>query len=72
MKVSTMLWPGPAILPLAEHEARHETGDARVDVDHGSAGEVEDLEPALEHALRVDVDRAHEPVRPQTQWATGA
>ena len=52
------------LLALAEQEARHESGDARVDMDDGSAGEVEDLERALEVALGVDVDRAHEAVRP--------
>ena len=51
------------LLALAEQEAGHESGDARVDMDDGSAGEVEDLEPALEVAFGVDVGRAHEAVR---------
>ncbi len=52
------------LLALAEQEARHQTGDARVDMDDRSAGEVENLEGALEVAFGVDVGRAHEPVRP--------
>ena len=50
------------ILALAEQEAGDESGDARVDMDDGSAGEIKDLEPALEIALGVDVDGAHEAV----------
>ena len=57
------MWPGPGSLRLPSRRQRHESGDARVDMDDGSSGEVEDLEPALEDALGVDVDGAHEPVR---------
>ena len=34
---------------LADHEAAHQAGDARIDVDHGAAGEVERA-PAPEQA----------------------
>ena len=74
MKVSTMLWPGPVVLALAEHDRAHQAGNAGIDVHHGAAGEVEHLtrRPSCrQEAVRprpnarsgIDEDRpqAHEP-----------
>ena len=59
------------LLALAEQKARHESGDARVDMNDGSAGKVEDLEHA-EVALASTLAALMKPSGPQTQWATGA
>ena len=60
------------LLALAEQDRDDQSGDARVDVDDRSAGEVEDLEAPWKLPLASTLAALMKPSGPQTQWATGA
>ncbi len=50
------------VLALAEHQARHQAGDAGIDVHHGAAGEVENLDIGVGVAGGEEAVRTPDPV----------